>query len=169
MAGGVLNHDQKEKIPCPKKLSPPKSRAENGCANFMGARDFWLYFAGNKNSMPIFSSLFWGGILSLGGEGVPILFLWARGFFRHYILDLHISKSCFFSTRCRLTALSLSRQRACYGSVLVCESTDVRFHLPIYHGPILDSPKPTPSKPPTKDRVCAKQWGLELKPPTFVA
>ena len=65
------------------KFSARKSGAGNGCANFMGA---WKNaFSLQEKAMSIkilvlggggVFEVFWGG----GGE-VPILFLWARGFF----------------------------------------------------------------------------------------
>ena len=53
------------------------SGAGNGCANFMGAwkNAFFLQAKTHVRKISPFSFFFWGG------GGVPILFLWARGFF----------------------------------------------------------------------------------------
>ena len=63
------------------KFSVRKSGAGNGCANFMGAwkNAFFL----QENLMPIKCLILGGGYFGFwgGGGGVPILFIWARGFF----------------------------------------------------------------------------------------
>ena len=62
--------------------NPFNSGAGNGCANFMDTWKKCLLSAGKPpvHKIPRFRG--WGGILGLGVRGeVPILFLWARGFF----------------------------------------------------------------------------------------
>ena len=65
-------------------FSARNSGAENGCANFMGAWHFLVLFAW-KTPMPIKFLIFGGGggswVFWRGGVEVPILFLWAWGFF----------------------------------------------------------------------------------------
>ena len=56
------------------------SGAGNGCANFMDTWKKCVRSAGKTMSIK-FLVLGGGGILGLGGGGVPILFLWARGIF----------------------------------------------------------------------------------------
>ena len=63
------------------KFSARNSKAGNGCTNFMGAWDFVVLSAGEA-CMPIKVLAFGGrgGYFGFAG-GVPITFLWARGFF----------------------------------------------------------------------------------------
>ena len=79
---GPLGNQNKRDV---HKISARNSGAGNGCADFMGAWHFWVLSAG-KAPMPIRFLLlgrghgcFWKG----GGVEVPILFLWAWGFFRN--------------------------------------------------------------------------------------
>ena len=59
------------------KLFVRNSGAGNGCANFMGAKKNAFFLQEKPMSIKF---LLLGGVLG-GGGGVPILFLWARGFF----------------------------------------------------------------------------------------
>ena len=61
------------------KIRVRNSGAGNGCANFM---DTWknAFFLQEK-PVSIKFLLLGGGYFGFGGGGVPILFLWARGFF----------------------------------------------------------------------------------------
>ena len=69
-----------EKSSCPQNFCP-QFWGRNGCANFMGAWKKCVRSAGKAMSIK-FLVLGGGGISGLGGGGeVPILFLWARGFF----------------------------------------------------------------------------------------
>ena len=65
------------------KISARNSGAGNGCANFMGAWHFLGSFCW-KTPMPIKFLLLGGGfwVFLEGGVEVPIIFLWAWGFFR---------------------------------------------------------------------------------------
>ena len=67
------------KIPHVGKFSACNSGAGNGRANFMGAWDFLLL----ENPHAHKFLLLGGGVPGFleGGVEVPILFLWARGFF----------------------------------------------------------------------------------------
>ena len=69
-----------QKNPRVRKIRVRNSGAGNGCANFM---DTWknALFLQEKPMSIKFLVLGGGGILGFGGGGVPILFLWARGFF----------------------------------------------------------------------------------------
>ena len=71
-----------QKNPRVHKIRVRNSGAGNGCANFYGRLEKCALSAGKPVSIK-FLVLGGGGILGLGGGGVPILFLWARGFFRH--------------------------------------------------------------------------------------
>ena len=67
-----------QKNPRVRKIFVRNSGAGNGCVNFM---DAWKNaFSLEEKPMSIKFLVLGGGILGLGG-GVPILFLWARGFF----------------------------------------------------------------------------------------
>ena len=71
-----------EKSPRVRKIFVRNSGAGNGCVNFMDAWKNCALSAGKKPMSIKFLVLGGGGILGLfGGGGVPILFLWARGFF----------------------------------------------------------------------------------------
>ena len=67
-----------QKNPRARKIFVRNSGAGNGCANFMDAwkNAFFL----QENLCPQKSSFWGGGYFGFGG-GVPILFLWERGFF----------------------------------------------------------------------------------------
>ena len=67
-----------QKNPRVRKIRVRNSGAGNGCANFMDAWKKCVLSAGKPMSIKfrVLGGGFWGG----GGE-VPILFLWARGFF----------------------------------------------------------------------------------------
>ena len=75
----VLHQSENPRV---RKICVRNSGAGNGCANFMDARKKCVRSAGKAMSIK-FLVLgggyfgFWGG----GGGRVPILFLWARGFF----------------------------------------------------------------------------------------
>ena len=72
---------QVQKNPSVHKISVRNSGAGNGCANFMGTWKNGVLSAGKPMSIN-FLVLGGGGILGFGGGGeVPILFLWAQGFF----------------------------------------------------------------------------------------
>ena len=62
--------DKSQKNPRVRKIRVRNSGAGNGCANFMGAWNFWVLSAGKPHKIPRFG----GGILGLGGGEVPILF-----------------------------------------------------------------------------------------------
>ena len=66
------------------KISARNSGAGNGCANFMGAWHFWFVLLENPHAhkIPPFRGGFW--VFLEGGVEVPILFLWAQGFFRDF-------------------------------------------------------------------------------------
>ena len=63
-----------------RKISVRNSGAGNGCVNFM---DAWKHaFFLQEKPMSIKFLVLGGGYFGfLGGGGMPILFLWARGFF----------------------------------------------------------------------------------------
>ena len=64
----------------PEGLFARNSGAGNGCANFMGAWKKCILSAGKTHAPKI--PRFRGGVFwVMGGGEVPILFLWARGFF----------------------------------------------------------------------------------------
>ena len=65
-----------QKNPRVRKIRVRNSGAGNGCANFMDTWKKCVLSAGK--TMPV-KFPFFGGVLR--GGGVPILFLWARGFF----------------------------------------------------------------------------------------
>ena len=70
---------QAQKNPRVRKIRVRNSGAGNGCAKFMDTWKKCVLSAGKAHvrKIPLF---FWGGG-GFGGGGVPILFLWARGFF----------------------------------------------------------------------------------------
>ena len=74
-----------QKNPRVRKMFVRDSGAGNGCANFMGAWQNCLLSARENlhvHKIPRFKGGGGGGILCFSeGGGVPILFLWARGFF----------------------------------------------------------------------------------------
>ena len=74
----VLNFIQKN--PRVRQIFVRNSGAGNGCVNFMHA---WkIAFVLQEKTMSNKKIVLGGGnSLGLGGGGVPILFLWARGFF----------------------------------------------------------------------------------------
>ena len=65
-----------------RKIRVRNSGAGNGCVNFMGAWEN-AFFLQEKPMSIKFLVLGGGGVfwVFFGGGGVPILFLWARGFF----------------------------------------------------------------------------------------
>ena len=71
-----------QKNPRVRKICVRNSGAGNGCANFM---DAWknAFFLQEKPVSRKFLVSGGGGVFWVlgGGGGVPILFLWARGFF----------------------------------------------------------------------------------------
>ena len=67
-----------QKNPRVRKIRVRNSGAGNGCANFMDTSKKCVLSAGKTMSVKF--PFFGGGFLGGGGE-VPILFLWARGFF----------------------------------------------------------------------------------------
>ena len=67
-----------QKNPRVRKIRVRNSGAGNGCANFMDAWKKCVLSARKPMSIK-FGVL--GGEFFWGGGGVPILFLWARGFF----------------------------------------------------------------------------------------
>ena len=70
-----------QKNPRVRKIRVRNSGAGNGCANFMDAWKKSVRSAGKTMSIK-FLVLGGGGVFWVGGGGeVPILFLWARGFF----------------------------------------------------------------------------------------
>ena len=73
------NRSDNQKNPRVRKIFVRNSGAGNGCADFMGAwkNAFFL----QEKPMSIKFLLLGGGIWGFGGGGVPILFLWAQGFF----------------------------------------------------------------------------------------
>ena len=62
------------------------SGAENGCAKFTDAWKIAFFLQENHHAhkIPLFRGVGYFGFF-WGGGGVPILLLWARGFFRKYI------------------------------------------------------------------------------------
>ena len=70
-----------QKNPCVRKIRVRNPGAGNGCANFMDAWKNALFLQEKAMSIKFLvlgrGRVFW----VLGGGGVPILFLWARGFF----------------------------------------------------------------------------------------
>ena len=72
-----------QKNPRVHKISVRNSGAGNGCANFMGTWKNCVLSAGKPMSIKflVLGGVFW---VFWGGE-VPILFLWARGFFWHLL------------------------------------------------------------------------------------
>ena len=66
-----------------RKILVRNSGAGDGCANFMGALNFCVLSAKKPPCPHKFLVLGGGGYFGFGGGGgkVPILFLWARGFF----------------------------------------------------------------------------------------
>ena len=78
--GSVSKFRNLRKILVSVKIFACNSGAGNGCINFM---DAWknAFFLQEKPMSIKFLVLGGGGILDLPGGGVPILFLWARGFF----------------------------------------------------------------------------------------
>ena len=68
-----------QKSPRVRKIFVRNSGAGNDCANFMDTWKKCVLSAGKPMSIKfrVLGGGFWGG----GGGGVPILFLWARGFF----------------------------------------------------------------------------------------
>ena len=66
-----------QKNPRVRKIRVRNSGAGNGCANFMDTWKKYVLSAGKTMSVKF---PFFGGVFG-GGGGVPILFLWARGFF----------------------------------------------------------------------------------------
>ena len=66
-----------QKNPRVRKIRVRNSGAGNGCANFMDTWKKCVLSAGKPMSIKF--RVFLGGVL--GGGEVPILFLWARGFF----------------------------------------------------------------------------------------
>ena len=68
------------------KFFARNSRAGDGCANFMGTWDFWVFLQGKKalhaHNIPRFGG---GGVswffVVVGGGGVPILFFMGPGIF----------------------------------------------------------------------------------------
>ena len=66
-----------QKNPRVHKIRVRNSGAENGCANFMDTWKNALFL--QEKPMSIKFRVFFGGVF--WGGGVPILFLWARGFF----------------------------------------------------------------------------------------
>ena len=73
----IFRNSEKSRV---RKIRVRNSGAGNGCANFMGTwkmRSFCRKTCVHK--IPRFGG--GGGFRVLGGGGVPILFLWARGFF----------------------------------------------------------------------------------------
>ena len=70
-----------QKKPDVRNFSARNSGAGKGCANFMGAWHFLFFLL--ETPMPIKFLLLGGVVVFLeGGVEVPILFLWAWGFFR---------------------------------------------------------------------------------------
>ena len=71
-----------QKSPRVRKIRVRNSGAGNGCANFMDTWKKCVRSAGKTMSVK-FLVLGGGGYFGFGGGGgeVPILFLWARGFF----------------------------------------------------------------------------------------
>ena len=72
--GAAKNKNTPQKNPRVRKIRVRNSGAGNGCANFMDTWKKCVLSAGKTMSVKF--PFFWGG-----GGGVPILFLWARGFF----------------------------------------------------------------------------------------
>ena len=75
--------DALEKNPRVRKIRVRDSGAGNGRANFMDARKKCFRSAGKSHVHKIPRFRGGGGVFWVfgGGGGVPILFLWARGFF----------------------------------------------------------------------------------------
>ena len=79
--GAYSCHGNYQKNPRVRKIRVRNSGAGNGCANFMDAWKRCVRSAGKSLSIK-FRVLGGGEFWVLGGGGeVPILFLWARGFF----------------------------------------------------------------------------------------
>ena len=79
--GNLKSNDEKkisQKNPRVRKIRVRNSGAGNGCANFMDTWKECVLSAGKTMSVKF---PFFGGGFGGRGGGVPILFLWARGFF----------------------------------------------------------------------------------------
>ena len=76
----TLGRMECQKNPRVRKIRVRNSGAGNGCANFMDAWKKCVLSAGKPMSIK-FLVLGGGGILGWGAVEVPILILWARGFF----------------------------------------------------------------------------------------
>ena len=78
MPRGISNAKVQKNPFSVRKIRVRNSGAGNGCANFMDTWKKCILSAGKTMSVKFL--LLGGGGLG-GGGGVPILFLWARGFF----------------------------------------------------------------------------------------